>query len=134
MAAFLEVNGVELPCPSAGLEIILSDAVNSGRNANAEVIAEKVGVTNIKYNNLKWTWLTKDEWHLICSLFQNFFVVAKVWNPVTNGFETIKMYPGDRTAEVYWLEEDGITPKNFKDCKVNIIDCGLVEKRFDHNA
>ena len=79
MAAFLEVNGVELPCPSAGLEIILSDAVNSGRNANAEVIAEKVGVTNIKYNNLKWTWLTKDEWHLICSLFQNFFVVAKVW-------------------------------------------------------
>lgn len=134
MAAFLEVNGIELPCPSTGLEIILSDAVNSGRNANAEVIAEKVGVTNIKYNNLKWTWLTRDEWHLITSLFTNFFVVAKVWNPVTNGFESIKMYPGDRTAEVYWLEEDGITPKNFKDCKVNIIDCGLIEKRFDHST
>lgn len=68
--AFLEVNGVELPCPSLGLEIILSDAVNSGRNANAEVIAEKVGKTNLKYNNLMWKWLTPDEWHLICDLFQ----------------------------------------------------------------
>lgn len=134
MAAFLEVNGIELPCPSTGLEIILSDAVNSGRNANAEVIAEKVGKTNLKYNNLRWAWLTKDEWNLICSVFENFFVVAKVWNPLKNDFESIKMYPGDRTAEVYWLEEDGLTPKNFKDCKVNIIDCGLIEKKFNSNA
>lgn len=134
MAAFLEINGVELPCPSVGLEIILSDAVNSGRNANAEVIAEKVGKTNIKYNNLKWTWLTKDQWYQICSLFSEFFVVAKVWNPATNDFVNIKMYPGDRTAEVYWTEKDGITPKNFKDCKVNIIDCGLIEKKYNSNA
>jgi len=132
--AFLEVNGIELPCPSTGLEIILSDAVNSGRNANAEVIAEKVGKTNVKYNNLRWAWLTRDEWYLITSIFSNFFVMAKVWNPAKNGFETIKMYPGDRTGEVYWLEEDGITPKNFKDCKVNIIDCGLVGKDFNPNA
>jgi hypothetical protein len=134
MAAFLEVNGIELPCPSTGLEIILSDAVNSGRNANAEVIAEKVGKTNLKYNNLRWAWLTRDEWSLICSVFENFFVVAKVWNPIKNDFESIKMYPGDRTGEVYWLEEDGITPKNFKDCKVNIIDCGLIENKFNSNA
>lgn len=132
--AFLEVNGVELPCPSVGLEIILSDAVNSGRNANAEVIAEKVGKTNIKYNNLRWAWLTADQWHQICALFSEFFVMAKVYNPATDSFETIKMYPGDRTAEVYWLEEDGERIKNFKDCKVNIIDCGLVENKFDSNA
>lgn len=132
--AFLEVNGIELPCPSTGLEIILSDAVNSGRNANAEVIAEKVGKTNIKYNNLRWAWLTADQWHQICALFSEFFVMAKVYNPATGDFETIKMYPGDRSAEVYWLEEDGVSIKNFKDCKVNIIDCGLVESKFDSNA
>jgi hypothetical protein len=132
--AFLEVNGIELPCPSTGLEIILSDAVNSGRNANAEVIAEKVGKTNIKYNNLRWAWLTPEEWQLICSLFSEFFVMAKVYNPATGKFETLKMYPGDRTAEVYWLEEDGVTIRNFKDCKVNIIDCGLVEGQFNSNA
>ena len=132
--AFLEVNGIELPCPSVGLEIILSDAVNSGRNANAEVIAEKVGKTNLKYNNLQWTGLTPDEWHLICSLFSEFFVVAKVWNPLTNGFENLKMYPGDRSAQVYWLDETHTVPKNFYQCKVNIIDCGLVEGKFSSNA
>ena len=131
--AFLEINGIAVPCPSTGLEIILSDAVNSGRNANAEVIAEKVGKTNLKYNNLKWTWLTRDEWHTICSLFSNFFVVAKVWSPLENDFVNLKMYPGDRSAQVYWLEPDGITPKNFKDCKVNIIDCGLIEHKFTNN-
>lgn len=125
--AFLEINGVEIPCPSTGLEIILSDAVNSGRNAQAEVIGEKVGRTVLKYNNLKWTWLTADEWSLICKLFSEFFVVAKVWSPLENDFVNLKMYPGDRTAEVYWTESDGLTPKNFKDCKVNIIDCGILD-------
>lgn len=131
--AFLEVNGVELPCPSLGLEIILSDAVNSGRNANAEVIAEKVGKTNLKYNNLMWKWLTPDEWHLICDLFSNFFVTAKVWSPLKNDFVTLKMYPGDRSAQVYWLDEDHTKPKNFMDCKVNIIDCGLVSKSYERS-
>ena len=41
------------------------------------------------------------------------------------------MYPGDRSAQVYWLDEDHTKPKNFKDCKVNIIDCGLIEKKFE---
>ena len=134
MAAFLEVNGIELPCPSVGLEVILSDAVNSGRNANAEVIAEKVGKTNLKYNNLQWMWLTNEEWTKICSVFSEFFVVAKVWNPAKGGFENIKMYPGDRTGQVYWLEKDGVTPKNWTQCKVNIIDCGLIESKFNSNA
>lgn len=129
--AFLEVNGIELPCPSVGLEIIISTAVNSGRNANAEVIAEKVGRDVLKYNNLKWTWLTPDEWYKICNVFSEFFVVAKVWNPAKNGFENIKMYPGDRTAQVYWLDKDHTTPMNFFDCKVNIIDCGMVGKSYN---
>ena len=40
---FLEINGVEVPCPSVGLEIVISTAVNAGRNAQNEVIAEKLG-------------------------------------------------------------------------------------------
>ena len=132
--AFLEVNGFELPCPSVGLEIILSDAVNSGRNANAEVIAEKVGKTNLKYNNLQWTWLTPDEWSTICKVFSDFFVVAKVWDPVKNDFVNLKMYPGDRTAQVYWLDESHTKPMNFYQCKVNIIDCGLVGSSYNKKS
>lgn len=125
--AFLEINGVQVPCPSTGLEIIISTAVNSGRNANAEVIGEKVGRDVLKYNNLRWAWLTKEEWALITRLFSNFFVVAKVWNPPANNWVNVKMYPGDRSAEVYWIEQNGTyVPKNFRNCKVNIIDCGIL--------
>lgn len=125
--AFLEINGVEVPCPSTGLEIIISTAVNSGRNANAEVIAEKLGRDSLKYNNLRWAWLKPEEWYQILSLFDNFFVVAKVWNPAKNEFVNIKMYPGDRSCQVYWLDEEHQIPKNFAECKVNIIDCGILE-------
>lgn len=125
--AFLEINGVEVPCPGVGLDIIISTAVNSGRNAQNEVVGEKVGRDVLKYSNLQWNWLTKDEWHLISSLFDNFFVVAKVWNPVVNGFINIKMYPGDRSAQPYWIDKKTGVPINFTQCKVNIIDCGILE-------
>lgn len=123
--AFLEINGVAVPCPSTGLEVIISTAVNSGRNAQAEVIGERVGRDIVKYNNLRWAWLTQSEWSMICSLFNNFFVVAKVFNPEINGFQYIKMYPGDRSAQIYWINKDE-SIRNFRDCKVNIIDCGIL--------
>lgn len=124
---FLEINGVEVPCPSTGLEIIISTAVNSGRNANAEVIAEKLGRDSMKYNNLRWAWLTAEQWSTILNLFDNFFVVAKVWDARKMDFINIKMYPGDRSAEVYWIDKTTKRPINFRECKVNIIDCGILE-------
>ena len=123
---FLEINGVEVPCPSVGLEIVISTAVNAGRNAQNEVIAEKLGRDVMKYNNLQWTWLFPDQWHQICSLFDNFCVTARVWDMVHGQWQTIKMYPGDRSAEVYWINKDDKKPRNYYNCKVNIIDCGLV--------
>ena len=123
---FLEINGVEVQCPSVGLEIIISTAVNSGRNAQNEVIAEKLGRDVMKYNNLQWTWLEPSEWHKICALFDNFFVTARVWDMVHGQWQTIKMYPGDRSAEVYWIDKNSKQPKNYRNCKVNIIDCGLL--------
>ena len=109
-----------------GLEIIISTAVNSGRNAQAEVIAEKVGRDILKYNNLQWTWLTAEQWAQICSLFDNFFVTARVWDMAHAEWKTIKMYPGDRSAEIYWIDPVTKIPKNYTNCKVNIIDCGML--------
>lgn len=124
--SFLEINGVEVPCPSVGLDIVISTAVNSGRNANAEVIGERVGRDVMKYNNLKWVWLTEPQWRMICNLFSEFFVVAKVWSVTEGRFINLKMYPGDRSAEVYWIDPVTKIPLNYKDCKVNIIDCGIL--------
>lgn len=130
--AFLEINGIEFPCPSTGLNIIISTAVNAGRNANAEVIGEKIGRDVLKYDSLHWTFLKAEVWEQMLTVFDNFFVTAKVWDMNGGKWRYIKMYPGDRSAEVYWLETAPNsprygTPKNYKDCKVNIIDCGLLE-------
>lgn len=125
---FLTINGVDVPCPDVGLEIIISTAVNSGRNAQAEVIGEKVGRDVLKYNNLQWTWLTAQQWADICSLFDNFFVTARVWDMAHAQWRTVKMYPGDRSAEVYWIDPVTKTPLNYTNCKVNIIDCGLLSE------
>jgi hypothetical protein len=53
----------------------------------------------------------------------NFFVYVTFNDPVTNGRKTIKMYCGDRTGEPYWVDGDG-KPTHYRDCKVNLIDCG----------
>ena len=39
---------------------------------------------------------------------------------------TERMYPGNRTAKIWELGPDGL-PSMYKDCKVNLIDCGVME-------
>ena len=56
-------------------------------------------------------------------ILSNFFVYVTFPDPVTNEFITIKMYCGDRTAEPYWIDEDG-HPTHYRNCKVNLIDVG----------
>lgn len=51
------------------------------------------------------------------------FVYVTFPDPVTMKKITIKMYPGDRTAEPYWIDSDG-NPITYQSCKVNLIDCG----------
>lgn len=126
MADFLEINGEAVPTPGTGLRIIISTAVNSGRNASNTVVGETVGRPALKYDNLHWAFLTAAEWKKILSLFSNFFVVAKVYNPETGKFVRIKMYPGDRSGEVYYIDPVTKEPTHFKDCKVNIIDCAVL--------
>ena len=47
-------------------------------------------------------------------------------NFVDNCFQTIRMYPGNRTATPIEFDADGL-PTRYQDCKVNIIDCGVIE-------
>ncbi len=132
MAALLTVNGIELPPPKRGLSLILTQAVNNGRNANAEVIGERVGRRNNKYNNLEWPALDHKQWSQIVSLFSEFFVTAKIYSMESDDWLTIKMYPGDFSAEPYWIDRDPTSsrymmPTLFLNCKVNIIDCGILD-------
>ena len=125
MASSIQINGVWLPSPIRGLKEIVSDAVNNGRNASAEMIGERVGRTNYKLENLEWRGLWRDEWAQILQLTSGFFFMATIPDMVSGGWRTLKMYPGDRAGQPYWLDDDG-NFKWYESCTMNIIDCGIV--------
>ena len=118
---FLIVNGVKFPCPRYGMEIIHSQTVDAGRNANNAVVGQKVGRKLWKINNLEWVGLDAKTWAEMKAALSDFYV------PVTftgddNQRHTIYMYPSDTTGKPLFL--DGIFYRQFETCKFNLIDCG----------
>ena len=83
----------------------------------------KVGRDQYKLDGLEWPWLTAAQWSTILRLLKNFFVYVTFYDPVTNGQKTLKMYPGDRSAEPYWIDGNG-KPTYYRNCKFNLIDVG----------
>ena len=121
MSDFLIVNGVHFPSPDMGMEIVHSQNISSGRNANGAVVGQLVGRKLWKLNNLQWSCLDAQTWAAMKAALAPFFV------PVTftgddNERHTIYMYPGDTSGQPLQLE--GIFYKNFRTCKFNLIDCG----------
>lgn len=121
--AYLAINGYELPPPKRGVSVIVTTVVDAGRDANGAVVGQRVGRDQYKIDGLEWPWLTAAQWQTILSILSNFFVYVTFNDPVTNGRKTVKMYPGDRTGQPYWVDGNG-TPTHYRDCKVNLIDVG----------
>lgn len=118
---FLIVNDVRFPCPAPGMEIIHSQAVSAGRNAQNAVIGQLVGRKQWKINNLQWGGLDAETWAEMKAALEPFYV------PVTftgddNKRHTIYMYPGDTNAKPLFL--DKIFYKNYETCKFNLVDAG----------
>ena len=121
---FLIVNGMEFPCPAPGMQIVSSQAVNAGRNANNAVIGQKVGRRVWKINNLQWNGLDADLWARMRNAIEPFYV------PVTftgddNKRHTVTMYPGDSNAQPLFVDDVFYTVH--ETCKFNLIDCGWEE-------
>lgn len=124
MASFIKINGRDYPCPRRGLEMMVATIVDSARNANAVVVGQVVGREQQKLNNLKWAYLTAEQWSAILKEFSNFYVTVSYPDMVNNTWTTRKMYPGDRTAEPFHLDPVTQLPLDYINCKVNLIDCG----------
>lgn len=123
--AFIYVDGTEFPYPARGLDIIVTTPVNSARNTKAEVVGQRIGRDQYKINNLQWLMLSAEQWSFILKKFKKGFSVPVTFpDPVENGWITLVMYPGDRSAQPYWIDESG-KPTRYRNCKVNIIDCGV---------
>ena len=118
---FLIVNGVKFPPPARGLEIVHSQTVDSGRNANGAVVGQLVGRKLWKLNNLQWNALDADTWAKMKKALEPFFVEV-TFTGDDNKRHTITMYPGDTTGKPLFL--DGIFYKKYETCSFNLIDCG----------
>ena len=121
--AYIAINGYELPPCKRGVSIVVTTAVDSGRDANGAVVGQRVGRDQYKIDGLEWAWLTAEQWSAIQTSMMDFFFYVTFKDPVGNGTKTVKMYCGDRTGEPYWVDEDG-NPTHYCNCKVNLIDTG----------
>ena len=117
------VNGKAFPAPKRYPNMVVTTAVDAGRNANNKVVGQKIGRDNYKIDNLEWPYLDAATWSSMLKEFSNFFVDVRFWDMVNNDWITLKMYPGDRSADVFKINSDG-RPTHYINCKVNIVDTG----------
>lgn len=122
--SFIKINVKPFPSPAPNTTLTVTTAVNAGRNANNKVVGQKIGRDNYKIDKLKWNVLDRKTWSSILREFDsNFFSTVEFWDMVNNTWKTLTMYPGDRSAEVYMTDKDGM-PLYYVNCQVNIIDAG----------
>ena len=124
--AVLTINGREYPSPDIGGNLVVATNVSDGKNALGEFVGQRVGRDQYKFENLQWKFLDAETWSAILQEFDEFVVTARIPDMVHNKFITIRMYPGNRTATPVEFDENGL-PTKYKNCKVNIIDCGVIE-------
>lgn len=121
--AYLAINGYELPPCKRGVTPTVTTVVDAGRNANGVVVGQRIGRDQYKIDNLEWAWLSAEQWSTMLSILSAFFVDVTFNDPVSKDLKTVRMYCGDRTAEPYWVDDDG-KPLYYTNCKVNLIDVG----------
>lgn len=121
---FIKVNGKPMPYMSRDLTLMTATMVDSARNANGVMVGQKVGRDVAKLDNLVWPWLTAEQWSEILQEMDKFFVEVSFPDMVTNSWVTRTFYCGDRTAKVYKIDWETGLPKEYLECKCNLIDTG----------
>lgn len=118
------INGHKYPNYDVGPGLTIATNVSDGRNAYGEFVGRRVGRDQDKIDGLQWSFLDAETWSSILKEFSQFVAVVKFPDMQNNCWKTERMYPGNRTAEP--VEEDPVTglPTYYRNCKVNIIDCG----------
>ena len=121
-----KINGVSLT-PSSNATLVSSQFVDSARNANAKVIAQKINRRQMKYDSIQWNYLTYDEWRRIRLLVENFTCNVTYWDDYENRVVTRLFYFGDSSATPFEFDSKNYEvakPLSFINCQVNIIDMG----------
>ena len=122
--ALFTINGVELPYPAYGLKTQRVQQVDSGRNALGQIVAQKIGRRQIKFDGLVWPHLKAADWSKILKEVEKFEGTLKYWDVLSMSFITRRVYWGDASEEYFKIDPKTGKVLEYINCAVNIIDMG----------
>ena len=116
---------IEIPNPDQdSAKNIIETLVNSGRNADAVVVAQKIGRDQEK-TEMSWNYLPKEDWEKMLRFWDtNFFFNFTYYSRVAGTKITRQFYIGDRSDTPYNVDASGI-PTAYVDCTANVVDTGV---------
>lgn len=121
MMDLVTVAGVALPEPSE-YSASTSTLVDSARNVQGKVIGSVIR-SDVAKIELKWRYLTAQQWASILSLFTtNFYNNVTFFNQATADYTTRQMYVGDRKAGVWRRHPETGEIMGFVDCSLNLVE------------
>ena len=121
MTALVTVNGIELPEPSE-YSANTSTIVDSGRNVSGYVIGSVVRHDVAKVE-LKWRYLTAEQWASVLSLFtHNFYNSVTFFNQATASYTTRQMYVSDRKAGMWRRHPETGEVMGWTECALSLVE------------
>ncbi len=121
MTALVMVAGVPLPEPSE-YSANTSTLVDSARNVAGFVIGAVVR-NDVAKIELKWRYLTAQQWASVLSLFtSSFYNSVTFFNQSTARYETRQMYVGDRKAGMWRRHPETGEVMGFVDCSLSLVE------------
>lgn len=106
-----------------GLQGLVATLVNSARNVEGVVTAQKIGRDQDKHT-FSWNLLTVDEWETLLKFWDsNFMFNLYYYSPVQSKFIIRKFYVSDRTYKYFDTDSSG-KPTAYKDCSASLVDVG----------
>lgn len=121
MTALVTVAGVALPEPSE-YSANTSTLVDSARNVSGYVIGAVIR-NDVAKVELKWRYLTANQWASVLSLFtNNFYNDVRFFNQATASYTTRRMYVSDRTAGMWRRHPETGEVMGFTECSLSLVE------------
>lgn len=119
--ALVTVAGVELPEPSE-YSANTSTLVDSGRNVQGKVVGAVIR-NDVAKVELKWRYLTAQQWAMILSLFtDSFYNSVRFFNQSTASYTTRQMYVSDRKAGIWRRHPETGEVMGFTNCSLSLVE------------
>lgn len=118
------INNIQLPMPDLGLKVLRTQLVDAGRNAQGQVVAQKINRRLLKLEPLKWSYLPASTWSTILQEIEKFEGVLKLWDTRTNAFVEMQVYWGDASDEPWHINTSTGEILDYRNCQCNVIDMG----------